>query len=298
MTTNTEKSFSDKWNQNKDLAFTETLREGSDIFNWILNRNGFKDGHDLANYLKTKHRVLDAGCGNGRVTALLRKYSNTAQTSVVGIDLVAAHIAKENLADATNVSFYKKDMLEDDLSDLGKFDFIYCQEVLHHTKNPFQSFSNLVQLLEENGEIAIYVYKQKAPTREFVDDYIRNKIIGLDYNAAIQVCQQITELGKTLHDLHLKVNIPAVEVLQIEKGEYDLQRFIYHFFMKCFWNPDLNFDANVAINYDWYHPQNCSRHTLEEVKEWFAKHNLEINHSFVDYYGITLKGIKKTKHTN
>lgn len=291
METNTEKSFSDKWEQNKDLAFSETLREGSDIFNWILNRNGFKNGNEFSEFLKSKKRILDAGCGNGRVTALLRKYSNETTTEVVGIDLVASHIAKENLKEYKNTSFHKKDLLEN-LDDLGKFDFIYCQEVLHHTKDPELSFGNLVNLLDKDGEIAIYVYKQKAPTREFVDDYIREKIIGHNYEDAIKVCKQITQLGEALHNLKVKVDIPAVDLLEIEKGQYDFQRFIYHFFMKCFWNPDLSFDANVAINYDWYHPQNCTRHTIEEVKTWFEKNHLKINHTLVDHYGITIKGKK------
>ena len=36
----TLRSFRDKWTHNPALAFAETLREGSDIFEWILRRNG------------------------------------------------------------------------------------------------------------------------------------------------------------------------------------------------------------------------------------------------------------------
>ena len=38
----TKTSFRDKWVNNPDLAFAETVREGSDIFNWILNRTPMK----------------------------------------------------------------------------------------------------------------------------------------------------------------------------------------------------------------------------------------------------------------
>jgi hypothetical protein len=81
-------------------------------------------------------------------------------------------------------------------------------------------------------------------------------------------------------------------VLGIEAGEYDVQRLIYHFFLKCFWNPDLEFEANAAINYDWYHPQLCSRHTVEEVRSWFDAAELTVVHSLVDHYGITMRGIR------
>ena len=288
---NTKNSFKDKWEKNTDCAFENTNTEGSDIFNWILNRNGFNVPLEFSNFLSNKKRILDAGCGNGRVTSLLRNYTNNDSTEIVGIDLVAAKIAEENLKNCKNVSFFQKDLLED-ISDLGLFDFIYCQEVLHHTSNPRQAFSNLVNLLSKDGEIAIYVYLKKAPIREYVDDFIREKIADYPYEQALKICEQITELGKTLSNLNIKINVPDVEILEIKSGEYDLQRFIYHFFMKCFWNNELSFNDNSVINYDWYHPQLCSRHTLEEIQNWFKEEGLNITYEHQDFYGITIRGKK------
>jgi hypothetical protein len=148
--------------------------------------------------------------------------------------------------------------------------------------------------LNKNGTIAIYVYKKKAPIREFVDDYLREQIAGLPYEKAMEVCKQITLLGKALSEMKTSFISPAVNVLEIQSGDFDIQRFIYHFFMKCFWNPDLSMKENVIINYDWYHPQNCSRHTLKEVQDWFKENNLKITHTCSDFYGITMHG-KKVK---
>lgn len=286
---NTVRSFTDKWHKNTSLAFENTLNTSSETFKWILERNGFKSEAELRDYLNSKKRILDAGCGNGRVTALLRTQTNPGDTEIIGIDLTAADVAQKNLADYENVRIYKKDLLEN-LLDLGKFDFIYCQEVLHHTENPGRAFNNLVQVLEKGGEIAIYVYKQKAPVREFVDDYVRTKIAGMDYETAMKHCRQLTELGKVLTDQHIKLEIPAVDLLQIPAGEYDLQRFFYHFFAKIFWNYEYNFEDNSVINYDWYHPQNCTRHTVDEVRKWYSENGLSITHECVDHYGITMRG--------
>lgn len=291
MENNTATSFSDKWHKNTDLALEQTLNPNSDIYNWILTRNGFENGEELKEYLGSKKRILDAGCGNGRVTMLLREHSNAATTEVVGIDLTAADVAEKNLSKYSNTKFFAKNLL-DDLYDLGKFDYIYCQEVLHHTGNARKGFDNLVNILEDDGEIAIYVYKQKAPTREFVDDYIRDSLKDMDYEQALVQCRQITALGKALSHQKIKLQIPAVDVLQIPAGEYDLQRFVYHFFAKIFWNDEFNFEDNAVINYDWYHPQDCTRHTVEEVREWFTENGLAITHEFVDFYGITIKGRK------
>lgn len=285
---NTSRSFSDKWHQNKQLAFKMTSDPESEIFKWIVERNGFGNEGGLKTFLSNKKRILDGGCGNGRVTALLRKYSD-AETRIVGIDLNAADVASENLKEAENVTFYTKNLLED-LSDLGTFDFIYCQEVLHHTGDPQKGFRNLVHLLEPEGEIAIYVYKKKAPVREYVDDFIRDKIADMPYEEAMLHCNQLTELGKVLSELQLQVNLPAVDLLEIPAGEYDLQRFIYHFFAKLFWNKELNFHENSVINYDWYHPIDCTRHSVEEVRSWFQENDLTITHEYVDFYGITMRG--------
>ncbi len=288
--TNTKQSFSDKWNNNKDLAFSNTLKEGSEIQNWILNRNGWKNLDEFQFFLKDKDRILDAGCGNGRVTKLLRDNSSK-KTKIIGIDLVAHRVAEDNLIEDENVYFYAKDLLGD-LSDIGKFDFIYSQEVLHHTKNPQKAFNNLVELLNTGGVISIYVYKKKAPIREYTDDYIRDIIKDYDYDKAINVSNDITKLGQVLSELDINIDIPELKELGIKQGNYSIQRFLYHFFMKCYWNNDLSFSENSAINYDWYHPQDCSRHTVEEIKEWFKESNLNILHVYEDFYGITISGKK------
>jgi len=289
MSNNTKQSFRDKWEKNQSLAFAETLNEGHEINRWILERNGFASNENLKAYLASKTRILDAGCGNGRVTALLRECSSPERTQIVAIDLVAAEVARRNLSIYRNIETREGDLLGN-LSSLGRFDFIYCQEVLHHTADPQRAFANVCSLLEPGGEIAIYVYKRKAPIREFVDDYVRGQIAPLNYEEAIKACRDITELGRVLAESNCEVQVPGVPVLGIQAGRYDLQRFIYHFFMKCFWNPSLSYEENVVINYDWYHPQLCSRHTAEEVGQWFQRAGLRVTHECVDSYGITMRG--------
>jgi SAM-dependent methyltransferase len=294
--TQTSISFSDKWNNNPNLAFVATLNESSEIFKWILTRNGFAAPEALCIYLQDKKRILDAGCGNGRVTALLHRYASIT-ANIIGIDLVSAGVAQENLASLERVKIHAKDILED-LSELGQFDFIYCQEVLHHTSNPKKAFLNLCKSLSINGEIAIYVYKKKAPIREYADDFIRDRISSLPYEKAIELITELTNFGAALSALPVKVQVPKVQLLEIEAGEYEVQRLIYHFFLKCFWNSDLSFEENVAINYDWYHPQLCTRHTVEEIQSWFAEANLGVVHQYVDYYGITMRGKKVSRELN
>jgi SAM-dependent methyltransferase len=288
----TARTFSDKWGRNPDLAFAQTVDENAAISRWILTRNGFGDGAGLSAYLADKRRILDAGCGNGRVTALLQRYAPESG-EIIGVDLSSAEVARENLAGLQNITIHERDLLGD-LSDLGEFDFIYCQEVLHHTGDPEGGLRNLASRLSPAGEIAIYVYRRKAPVREFTDDYLRDRLSALPYDDAMEVCRNIAELGRSLSALGATVRVPTIEALEIEEGEYEVQRLIYHFFMKCFWNDELDPEANAAINYDWYHPKICSRHTPEEVRQWFTSCGLEIVQEHVDHYGITMRGVRPT----
>ena len=286
----TARTFSDKWGHNPALAFEQTLDETSEFATWILTRNGWTDGAGLAAYLTERRRILDAGCGNGRVTALLQRHA-PQDSEILGIDLTAAEVARENLANLPNVTVQEGDVLAD-LSQLGEFDFIYCQEVLHHTPDPRAGLLNLASRLAPGGEMAIYVYRHKAPVREFTDDYLREKISDLPYEAAMEICRNVAELGRSLSELKATVRVPAIEQLGLEEGEYDVQRLLYHFFMKCYWNDELNAEENAAINFDWFHPKLGSRHTADEVREWFADAGLEVVHEHVDPYGITMRGAR------
>jgi hypothetical protein len=43
---------------------------------------------------------------------------------------------------------------------------------------------------------------------------------------------------------------------------------------RCF-NPAFSFDENNLVNFDWYHPVDAHRHTVEEVKSWFEEAGLQ-----------------------
>ncbi len=270
----------------------ETINENSEIHNWILNRNGFFSELEFKKWLCSKKRILDAGCGNGRIIVLFKKYISE-HINIVGIDLVSADIAKKNTVNFDGVDIFTANLL-DDLSIYGKFDLIYCQEVLHHTSDPKKAFFNLCNLLEDDGEIAIYIYKMKGPIREYTDEYIRSNISILPYNQAFDEMKLITMLGKILSEINIKIKVPSIPLLGIESGVYDIQRFIYNYFIKCFWSNSLSFEDNVAINYDWYHPKICYKYKINEVVSWFNEAGIEIIHSNVDYYGITIRGVKRS----
>ncbi len=290
-TEQTAKSFEDKWNFHADDYFDATLNSNLDIYQWIMRRNGFDNPQTFAKWFNDQDSILDAGCGNGRITKLIASAVNDS-VRVVGVDLVSHIVASQNLESFKNVEVFQGDLLGE-LSFLGTFSLIYCQEVLHHTPDPKAAFLNLTTLLARGGEIAIYVYKKKGPLREFADDYIREQISSLGFEQSLVSMRQITEFARILRSLDIEIDVPNVDLLEISSGKQKLHDIIYNFMFKNFWSNDLSFDENVGVNYDWYHPSTCSRHNLDEVLEWFDEAKLDVVHQAVDPYGITIRGSRR-----
>jgi SAM-dependent methyltransferase len=175
-----------------------------------------------------------------------------------------------------------------------KFDVIFSEGVIHHTTKPFETFKNLVSHLNKNGLICFYVYKKKAPVREFVDDFIRNKIKDLPEDEAWKKIMPLTKFGKALGDLNIEINIEEdIELLEIPKGKYNLQRLLYYYFMKMYYVEDFNLEELNHINFDWYSPINCYRFEPREIKNWLKECNLIEKRFRVEPSGITVIAEKK-----
>jgi SAM-dependent methyltransferase len=283
-----QSSFSEKWSRIPNYGHDEKTREFQ--LQWYLQRYGWNGTGGLYDFLATRKLVLDAGTGTGRDTKL---YAEHTPGQVFGIDISrsveAAHQHLRHLpnahliqADLTHLPFPKK-----------FFDFIASDQVLHHTPNTEASFKYLVEHLAPGGQIAIYVYKKKGPVREFCDDYLRSYTTKLNAEECYQFSKAITSFGKSLSDQKVEITVPEdIPLLAINAGKHNLQRFIYWNFFKCFWNDDFDFETNVMVNFDWYHPKDAHRHTPEEVKRWFQDMNLEMVHFDVNESGISARGKK------
>jgi len=98
-------------------------------------------------------------------------------------------------------------------------------------------------------------------------------------------------LGRSLTKLKKKIIIPNdIPILGIKSGTYDVQRFIYWHFLKCFWDPSNNFERSIGMNFDWYSPKYAYRHTPLEVKKWFKESKLRITYFKEIESGISISG--------
>ena len=285
----TEDSFSAKWRKHYS---NHQAKDWIDFQKqWFFDRFGWKTIKKFTNFMKTKKFVLEAGTGIGNTADLL---SVNSSSTVFAID------ASESI-DFAFKKYGKKSNLHFLQADLRKlpfkkkfFDYILSDQVLHHTKNTKTSFKYLTKFLNQNGEISIYVYNKKSPIREFSDDHIRETTVNMSFNDCMKFSKDMALLGKSLSKLKKKITITNdIPVLGIKSGSYDVQRFIYWHFLKCFWDPSDNLDRSIGVNFDWYSPKFAYRHTPKEVKSWYKESKIKITHFNQIESGINVTGVRK-----
>lgn len=116
--------------------------------------------------------VLEVGCGTGQLSIYFAIGSNN---QIVGLDptLQSLKIAK-NFSDKnkiSNITFVNADIFDDILVD-NYFDFVWCNGVLHHTKNPYGAFEILVKSLKKNGYVLIGLYNKIGRFRTIFRRYL------------------------------------------------------------------------------------------------------------------------------
>ncbi len=289
----TRESFSNKWRRIPNFGFEEASRDF--YVNWYLQRYGFNTLGGLRGFLKNKQTVLDAGTGLGRDAKL---YGENTPGQVFALDLSdSIEFAYHHVGHLSNVHLIQADLTVLPFRE-GFFDYVACDQVIHHTPNTETSFRYLTRYMAPGAQIATYTYKQKGPIREFCDDYLRTEFTESSEEACLAFSQAITALGKSLHDLNIEFEVPEdIPVLEIKAGRHNLQRFIYWNIFKCYWNDNLDFETNVMTNFDWYRPQYAHRHTPDELRNWCETSGLDVVHFDVIESGISVRA-EKPKEEN
>lgn len=264
------------------LQFCSTLGVGSLANAQFL----FKDGSNW----------LDAGCGVGQAESLFNLNSK-ANRFAVDLSPITAKVAYEKTKHLPNVFVGQANLISLPFK-RDYFDGVFSMGVIHHTPDPRLSFRILCSHLKAGGLMGIYVYCKKPFIRELVDEKLRGHTWRMDEDDCLEFSEHLALLGYSLSKYREPLEIHRdIPLLGIKKGSYELQKFIYDHFLKCYYNPGMSFSHSKLNNFDWYHPRYASHHTRGEIQSWFDENGIE-NVKFIqpegwEHSGYFVSGRKK-----
>jgi ubiquinone/menaquinone biosynthesis C-methylase UbiE len=129
------------------------------------------------NFMGYKKDVLEVGCGTGQLAIYFALSTNNRivglDSTIQSLELGADFTKKHNIE---NIDFVNADIFDDVLTD-NFFDFIWCNGVLHHTKDPYGAFRILIKSLKNEGYVLIGLYNRIGRIRTIFRRYIF-KIFG------------------------------------------------------------------------------------------------------------------------
>lgn len=281
----TRDTFAFKWKK-RETYRSDAMQAATRA--WLHERYGDLLG-TLGHDPSERPIVLDAGCGAGNAACLLFG-DDFERIRYVGADIAdAVDLARERISPrATDALFLQADVMALPVADRC-VDIVVSEGVLHHTPSTERALLATARLVKPGGLFAIYVYRKKAPIREFTDDHLRERLAELTPEEAWKRLMPLTRLGKALGDLDVEVEIEeAVDLLGIPEGRISIQRLFYWYVCKAYHRPEFSLDEMNHVNFDWFTPTYCHRQTPDEVRRWCERAGLAIERMTVEDAGITV----------
>jgi SAM-dependent methyltransferase len=162
----TARAFGTQWDLQASGAYEETTIYGETEameLQSFLDRFGIVDPRSLDG-----KRILDIGCGSGRLTRNLALYAPGAW--VAGGDLSsAARIAHRRCRDLPNAFVAQMDLLVPPFEP-DSFDLVYADGVLGHVPDLEQALASLDRLVRPGGKLFCWTYPTSFSPYRFVRD--------------------------------------------------------------------------------------------------------------------------------
>ena len=128
--------------------------------------------YQFKKFIGHNKKVLEVGCGTGQLSIYFAIGTNN---EIVAIDPTINSInLAQNFAiknKITNINYVNSDIFDEVISE-NYFDFVWCNGVLHHTKNPYKGFEITCRSLKKNGYILIGLYNKYGRIRTLMRKYL------------------------------------------------------------------------------------------------------------------------------
>ena len=265
----TAASFGSKWNDFRAQNYGIGSWDYNNLKEQFIALLGCKTLVELRNIFAKAKTTLNAGCGVAW-SEYLFNFNQETQRHCVDISL-AVETAFKKTKQLTNVVVSQASIFELPYED-NSFDIVYSLGVIHHTSDPRKALKKLAVKLKQGGLMGVYIYNKKPFLRELADEAIRKITTKMTYKDCMSFSKKMTRLGESLSKISQPLIIKEdIALLGIKKGEYRAQRFLYDYFIKCWYGSNQDNAYADMVNQDWYHPFYASHHTKKEILGWFGE---------------------------
>jgi len=162
-------------------------------------------------------KILDIGCGTGRVTRLISKKAK----KVIGIDFSneMIEIAKEKSKDIKNIEYQKVDITKKLPFKNNSFDKITAILVINHIKNANQLFKEIHRVLKKGGTLLIDDFNTefKKPFKSRNENLLRKRADKqkVERKNKIIVGRGMGEIVNIIHETGLEIK--EIKFTRIDK---------------------------------------------------------------------------------
>jgi SAM-dependent methyltransferase len=221
--------------------------------------------------------VLDAGCGRGAFGFFMLE-DLLDDIHYLGVDLSASVDVALELwrLNAKLGEFMQADIARLPFGNTVRFDLVLSLGVLHHTDDVGESLKSLSRHVRPGGQLWFWVYRKPPPLRELADTYLRGAITTMAPGDALTQLTALTELGQALARLGARIEVPAIALLGVPAGQYDLQQFVFDYLIRVFYRAELSDQRNLLAAWDWYRPALAHTHTEQEVRRFCVHADLDV----------------------
>lgn len=185
-------------------------------------------------------RVLDAGCGSGRYSAVAARWG----AKVVSLDLSLAVETAAGVLAGTGAQVAQADLMRPPLAP-GSFDFVFSIGVLHHSPDTRAAFESVARFVKPGGRMAVWVYRRNSWPQEALNNVLRAVTTRLPAGLLHRLCALPAFLA----------GIPGLNAA--------LGRVVN---LGCT-HPD--WEIRLCDAFDWYAPRYQFHHRPQEVEGWF-----------------------------
>ena len=179
-------------------------------------------------------RVLDAGCGNGMLSAAIAEFD----TEMYACDLSpSVHLAARYFSDSP-VSYLQANLMQHPFKP-ESLDIVYCAGVLHHTPDTRKTFDGVADMVAPSGRLFVWLYHEMPELKQRVRTKVRSGVARLPepvrHGVAVGFAAKKTATGAL-------------------KGE-----------------EKLNWQETLIGTHDFWTPRYRWEHTQDELSKWFAE---------------------------